>query len=66
VLDAHRSLFNARLNLVNVQSAIYVGLIITYKAMGGGWVELADGEADKVEFPDGEYYPSNNDLATSY
>lgn len=52
VLDAQRSLFNAQLNLVDVQNLVYAGLIDTYKAMGGGWVELAEESADRVDFPE--------------
>jgi multidrug efflux system outer membrane protein len=52
VLDAQRSLFNAQLNFVNTQNAVFVGLINSYKAMGGGWVDIAQREADRVDFPD--------------
>ena len=52
MLDAQRSLFTAQLNFVSVQNNIYTGLINTYKAMGGGWVELAEQDANRVDFPD--------------
>lgn len=52
VLDAQRSLFDAQLNYVTTQNRIFAGLINTYKAMGGGWVELAQESADRVDFPD--------------
>jgi multidrug efflux system outer membrane protein len=51
VLDAQRSLFNAQLNLVNIQNGVYAGLINSYKAMGGGWVEQAEQQANRVDFP---------------
>jgi len=54
VLDSERSLFAAQLTLVDTQKDIYVGLINTYKAMGGGWVVLAEGQANEVDFPEGE------------
>ena len=51
VLDAERSLFDSELNAVRTQSEVIVGLINTYKAMGGGWVALAGETADSVDFP---------------
>ena len=64
VLDSERSLFGAQLTYVDTQKDIYVGLINTYKAMGGGWVVLAEQQANEVDFPDNEdgYIP---DPATS-
>jgi multidrug efflux system outer membrane protein len=59
VLDSERSLFSAQLNYVDTQKDIYVGLINTYKAMGGGWVVLAEQKANAVDFPqnDDGYMP---------
>jgi len=57
VLDAQRSLFNAQLNYVNTQNDVFIGLINSYKAMGGGWVDLAQREADKVDFPETDSQP---------
>lgn len=54
VLDSERSLFAAQLNYVDTQKNIYVGLINTYKAMGGGWIVLAEQKANEVDFPGGE------------
>lgn len=51
VLDAERSLFNVRLSYVQNQNAVFVGLINTYKAMGGGWVSKAEAVADVIDFP---------------
>jgi len=51
VLDAERSLFDSQLNSVRTQSDVIIGLINTYKAMGGGWVDLAEETADTVDFP---------------
>jgi multidrug efflux system outer membrane protein len=51
VLDAQRSLFDAELQYVAVQSDVYASLIDTYRAMGGGWVIEAQHSADEVDFP---------------
>ena len=66
VLDSERSLFAAKLTFVDTQKDIYVGLINTYKAMGGGWVVLAEQKANEVDFPeDGEgYIPDPTATAT--
>jgi len=54
VLDSQRSLFAAQLSFVDTQKDIYVGLINTYKAMGGGWIVLAEQKANEVDFPQNE------------
>jgi len=54
VLDSERSLFAAQLTYVDTQKDIYVGLINTYKAMGGGWIVLAEQKANEVDFPQNE------------
>ena len=54
VLDSERSLFSAQLTYVDTQKDIYVGLINTYKAMGGGWIVLAEQKANEVDFPNNE------------
>ncbi len=54
VLDSQRSLFSAQLTYVDTQKDIYVGLINTYKAMGGGWIVLAEQKANEVDFPQSE------------
>jgi multidrug efflux system outer membrane protein len=51
VLDAQRELFNAELQYIAVQGNVYTALVSTYKAMGGGWVDIAQKSADKVDFP---------------
>jgi multidrug efflux system outer membrane protein len=51
VLDAERSLFDSELNAVRTQGEVIVGMINTYKAMGGGWVTLAEDTANTVDFP---------------
>jgi multidrug efflux system outer membrane protein len=51
VLDAERSLFDSELNAVRTQSEVIIGMINTYKAMGGGWVAMAEETADTVDFP---------------
>lgn len=54
VLDSQRSLFGAELTYVDTQKDVYVGLINTYKAMGGGWIVLAEERANEVDFPEDE------------
>jgi multidrug efflux system outer membrane protein len=61
VLDAERSLFDSELNAVRTQSEVIVGMINTYKAMGGGWVMLAEETADTVDFPPEDSKISEND-----
>ena len=51
VLDAQRSLFSAQLSYVQSQGGVYVGLINTYKALGGGWVTKAEAVANEVDYP---------------
>ena len=45
VLDAERSLFNAQLQLSQSQADVLVQATQLYKALGGGWVDLADTRA---------------------
>ena len=42
VLDAERGLFDASLAYWQTQGALFQALINLYKAMGGGWVAVAD------------------------
>ncbi len=42
VLDSERSLFNAELQYAQIQGVLFVTLVNLYKAMGGGWVVIAD------------------------
>ncbi|MDM0043068.1 efflux transporter outer membrane subunit [Variovorax dokdonensis] len=42
VLDAERSLFNAQLQLSQSQAEVLLQSAALYKAMGGGWLDLAD------------------------
>jgi len=64
VLDAERSLFDSELNAVRTQSEVIVGMISTYKAMGGGWVAQAEETANRVDFPPEENKKSENDYTT--
>jgi multidrug efflux system outer membrane protein len=67
VLDSQRSLFNAELNFVNTQNELYAGLISTYKALGGGWIVLAEQKANEIDFPDdGDSYVPDPASARSY
>jgi outer membrane protein, multidrug efflux system len=43
VLIADNELFAAELNLVNLQANRYTQAVSVYQAMGGGWVDVADG-----------------------
>ncbi|WP_250455940.1 efflux transporter outer membrane subunit [Caballeronia sp. ATUFL_M2_KS44] len=42
VLDAERSLFNAQLSETQTHAAALASFVTLYKAMGGGWVMVAD------------------------
>jgi multidrug efflux system outer membrane protein len=42
VLDADRSLFNVDLVYTQTQADLFNALVNLYKAMGGGWIDLAD------------------------
>jgi multidrug efflux system outer membrane protein len=42
VLDANRSLFDAELIYAQTQSTLFRSFVNLYKAMGGGWVMIAD------------------------
>jgi len=48
VLDAERSLFNVELAYAQNQGVLFFSLINLYKAMGGGWVDVAEKQADAV------------------
>jgi multidrug efflux system outer membrane protein len=45
VLDAERSLFNAQLAYTQTQGTLHLAMINLYKAMGGGWVEGKEQQA---------------------
>ena len=42
VLDANRSLFNAELSYAETKATLFRSFVNLYKAMGGGWVMIAD------------------------
>jgi outer membrane protein, multidrug efflux system len=48
VLDAERSLFNAELDYTSVYNNVFRSLINIYKALGGGWVAVAESGAPKA------------------
>ncbi len=50
VLDTERSLFNAELETTAVKSALLSSYLYLYKALGGGWITLAE-EASAEETP---------------
>ena len=67
VLDSERSLFGAQLTYVDTQKDVYVGLINTYKALGGGWIVLAEQRANEIDFPEDENgYIPDPEAAASY
>jgi|GEM_PF-4416899 len=43
VLDAERFLFAAELSYTQTHAALFRTLVNLYKALGGGWVDAADG-----------------------
>ena len=43
VLDSERSLFEAQLAYAQQQNVALTAVIAVYKAMGGGWIDVADG-----------------------
>jgi multidrug efflux system outer membrane protein len=45
VLQAEQQLFPSELNLAAIRAQLYGSLVNIYKALGGGWVETADGFA---------------------
>ena len=47
VLDANRSLFDAELNYAQTKAALFRSFVNLYKAMGGGWVSIADRMTEK-------------------
>lgn len=42
VLQAEQALFPAQLNLASIRAQVFASAVNIYKAMGGGWVALAD------------------------
>jgi len=42
VLDANRSLFSGQLDYVQTQTSVLTSLVDVYRAMGGGWLDIAD------------------------
>jgi len=51
VLDANRSLFAGQLDYVQTQTTVLVSLVDVYRAMGGGWLGIADLETAR-DIPD--------------
>jgi multidrug efflux system outer membrane protein len=49
VLDSERRLFEAQLSYAEIQSEVYIALVNTYKAMGGGWIIDAEQQVDHAE-----------------
>ena len=51
VLQAEQSLFPAELTLASVRSQVFTSSVNIYKAMGGGWVDLADRATGSTSVP---------------
>ena len=59
VLQAEQSLFPAELTLASVRAQVFSSSVNIYKAMGGGWVTLAD----KASVPEAASAPSAEERA---
>ena len=51
VLDSERRLFDAELDYSSRQSEVFASLVAVFKAMGGGWVSMAEAVANEVDYP---------------
>ena len=51
VLQAEQSLFPAQLTLASVRAQVFTSSVNIYKAMGGGWVDLADRASGTTNAP---------------
>jgi len=49
------------LSYVQSQSGVFIGLINTYKAMGGGWVTAAEATANAIDYPPPESPAANEE-----
>jgi multidrug efflux system outer membrane protein len=57
VLDAERSLFNAELSYTATLNALFRSLANIYKAMGGGWVEMAEAAVTSRPVMEAGFFP---------
>jgi multidrug efflux system outer membrane protein len=51
VLDAERSLFNVDLTYTQTRADLFSAMVSLYKAMGGGWIDLADNLTSEETIP---------------
>ncbi len=51
VLQAEQALFPAELNLASIRASLFASAVNIYKAMGGGWVTLADQRTGSTPTP---------------
>jgi multidrug efflux system outer membrane protein len=58
VLDADRNLFAAQLNYSQTMAVLFRSSVSLYKAMGGGWVNIAEGMAQQESPKAGEGTPA--------
>lgn len=54
VLDAQRNLYNTQISLAKTEKNIFTTLVNLYKAMGGGWVKIADNKYAKPPMSESE------------
>jgi multidrug efflux system outer membrane protein len=57
VLDSIRQLFDAQIELVQVQSANFTATISLYRAMGGGWIVQEEKAANLPKPKDAAFFP---------
>jgi multidrug efflux system outer membrane protein len=57
VLDALRQLYDAQIELLQAQSAIFVASIGLYRAMGGGWIVQAEQKAGLPKPKEASVFP---------
>jgi len=48
VLQAEQQLFPSELNYTQYRAALFISLVNIYKAMGGGWLVVSEGEMDPL------------------
>ena len=57
VLDAQRNLYNTQIGLAKTEKNIFTTSVNLYKAMGGGWVKIADEKYAKSADSDASVSP---------
>jgi multidrug efflux system outer membrane protein len=57
VLDAVRGLFDAQIDLVQARNENFIGAIGLYRAMGGGWIVMAEQAATPANPSEAAIFP---------